>query len=211
MGTYIKIRYRGRLKSPSDVKQLITETEDICASNSWTFKIWDEDWNEPQTVHLNPSGQGMSFEGHAPLKGISFSVGASENIWLTFTPDGMLQSLFTLVHPTFFLDDEKFPWQRVKTGYDGAKSHIEMCKLFRYLEGRYFEIFEVMDESGYWEERDDAKFTKWMNDYIHDSQLLEEETNAILADESLTIDQKRERSFRLIKEHGEKYQKKNME
>ena len=64
------------------------------------------------------------------------------------------------VNPTFLLDDPYFPWQRVKTGYDGAKSHIEMCKLFRYLEGKYFEVFEVLDESGYWKSGDDAEFTQ---------------------------------------------------
>ncbi len=206
--TYIKIRYRGRLKNPSDVYPLTAETADICQSNNWTYKVWEEDWNKPQTVGLNSSAQGMNFEGHAPLKGISFSIGESETIWLTFTPDGLLQSLMTLVNPTFFLNDENFPWQRVKTGKGGVKGHIEMCKLFRYLEGKYFQVFEVMDESGYWKEGDDAKFTKWMNDYIRDSQILEEESNAIMADESLTMDQKRERSMRLIKEYGEKYRRK---
>ena len=206
--TYIKIRYRGRLKSPSDVQPLIVETEDICKSNGWTYRIWDEDWKELQTVHLNPAGQGMSFEGHAPLKGISFSIGESEGIWLTFTPDGMLQSLFTLVNPTFFLNDEQFPWQRVKTGYDGPKSHLAMCKLFRYLEDKYFEVFEVLDESGYWEERDDVKFTKWMNDFIHDNKLLAEEMAAVDADDSLSKEQKYETTIRLIKEHGEKYRAK---
>jgi len=111
--TYIKIRYRGRLKHPNDVHKLTTETADICQSNGWTHKIWEEDWDIPQTVHLNAAAPGMSFEGHAPLKGISFSIGKSETIWLTFTPDGLLQSLMTLVQPDFFLNDEKFPWQRV--------------------------------------------------------------------------------------------------
>ena len=208
MGTYIKIRYRGRLKSPSDVQQLITETEDICQSNGWTSKIWEEDWDEPQTVDLNASSQGMSFEGHAPLKGISFSIGESEGIWLTFTPDGMLQSLFTLVNPTFFGNDEAFPWQRVKTGFDGPKSHIEMCKLFRYLESKYFEVFEVLDESGYWEERNDAKFTKWMNGLIRDDKILEEEMAAIKENTLLSKDQKYERTMQLIKDYGEKYRRK---
>ena len=209
MGTYIKTRYRGRLKNPGDVHQLITETEDICQSNAWTYKVWTEDWKEPQTVHLNPAEGGMSFEGHAPLKGISFNIGESEMIWLTFTPDGLLQSLFTLVDPNFFLSDENFPWQRVKTGFDGATTHLALCKLFRYLMDKYFEVFEVMDESDYWNHGDDAKFTKWIDDMTHDNQLLEEEMNAIMADDSLSKKQKRERSFRLIKEFGEKYQVKD--
>jgi len=206
--TYIKIRYRGRLKYPKDVHQLTTETSDICQSNGWTHKIWEEDWETPQTVTLNSSAKGMSFEGHAPLKGISFNIGESEMIWLTFTPDGLLQSLMTLVQPDFFLDDDKFPWQRIKTGFDGAKSHIALCKLFRYLEGKYFEVFEVLDESGYWKEGNDEKFTKWINGYIHDNQLLKEELAAIKEGTSLSKEQKYEMSMRLIKEHGEKYRRK---
>ena len=204
---YLKIRYRGQLEQPNDVFQLIKETEDICRTNGWSYRVWEEDWIAPQTLTMEFRDGAMNFEGHAPLKGISFSIGESETIWLTFTPDGLLQSLMTLVQSDFFLDDDKFPWQRVKTGFDGAKSHIALCKLFRYLEGKYFDVFEVLDESGYWKEGNDAKFTKWMNGYLHDSQLLEEELAALDEDASLNKEQKYEMSMRLIKEHGEKYRR----
>jgi len=206
--TYIKLRYRGKLKHPNKVEQLIAETEDICQSNGWTYKIWDEDWSQPQTLTMGLADQAMKFEGHAPLKGISFSSKDSEGIWLTFMPDGILQSLFTLMNPTFFGNDEAFPWQRVKTGYDGATTHIALCKLFHYLADKYFEVFEVFDESNYWEEGDDAKFTEWINNLTRDNAILNDELANIMEDESLSKDQKRERSYRLLKEHGEKYRKK---
>jgi len=202
---YVKIRYRGKLSNPNTVYHLISETEDICKSNGWTYKVWEESWEEPSTLSLGGPGGGLSFEGHAPLKGISFSMGKSESIWLTFTPDGILQSLFTLVNPVFFLNDPDFPWQRVKTGYDGAKSHIALCKLFRYLSDKYFEVFEVLDETEYWGKQNDAELTEWMDGAIRDEKLLDEEMAAIDANTSLTKEQRYEMSMRLIKEFGEKY------
>jgi hypothetical protein len=157
----IKLRYRGRLKNPASVTALILEAEDICRSNGWQYVHWDEDWSEPASLHSSFDGSALHFDGHAPLKGISFGVGPSETIWLTFTPDGILQSLMTLVQPDFTGDAVDMPWQRVKTGFDGVATHLAICKLFRYLAGKYFEVFEVQDESGYWAHGDDARFAAW--------------------------------------------------
>ena len=101
-----------------------------------------------------------------------------------------------------------FPWQRVKTGYDGATTHIALCKLFHYLADKHFEVFEVLDESNYWTEKDDAKFTVWINNLTRDNVILDDELATIMEDESLSEEKKREMSYRLIKEHGEKYRRK---
>lgn len=202
---YIKLRYRGRLNNPADVHQLILETEDICRINDWSFHVWDEDWRKELNLSHSFSGEALKFEGHAPLKGISFSVENSETVWLTFSPDGTLNSLMTLTDPTFTGDDEYFPWQRVKTGFDGAKTHLALCKLFRHLAHRYFEVFEVMDESGYWQHGDDDRLTVWMDDLQREHQQFEDEMAVIEADESLTPEQKRVMFYRLIRDFGEKF------
>ena len=202
---YLKVRYRGKLKNPQEVQQLILETEDICRTNAWSYNIWDEDWSKPSNIQMGFSSQKIQVEGHAPLKGISFSIGESETVWLTFLPNGLLHSLITLANPTFFANDEKFPWQRVKTGFDGATTHLALCKLFRYLANKYFEVFEVLDESNYWIEADDAKFTKWINNLRRDKIVLEEELSAIEENTSFSAEQKREMFYRLMKEFGEKY------
>ncbi len=80
-----------------------------------------------------------------------------------------------------------------------------MCKFFRYLESKYFAVFEVLDESGYWKSDDDAEFTQWMNSYIQDSKILDEEIAALDEDESLDKEQRRERFYKLMKEFGGKY------
>jgi hypothetical protein len=202
---YIKLRYRGRLRDAATVQQLIHETEDICRTNSWPCHVWDEDWSKPASITQACTGEALEFMGHAPLKGLTFSIGASETVWLTFQPDGTLQSLLTLADPTFTADDVEFPWQRVKTGYDGAVTHLALCKLFRYLAGKYFEVFEVRDESGYWDHGDEARFTAWMGELIQSHQQLDDELAAVEADETLSPKQKKEAFYRLLNAFGEKF------
>jgi len=204
---YIKTRYRGKLKQPNTVYELIKETEDICRTNNWQYRIWEEDWSAPESLSMNASAEGISFEGHAPLKGITLTVGKSETIWLTFLPSGLLQSLLTIANPTFFLDDATFPWQRAKTGYDGAITHIALCKFLHYLADKYFDVFEVLDESGYWEHKDDAKFTEWINTAIRNHQLFAEGLDAIYNDESLSKEERHSQLRQLGKKFGTKQYK----
>ncbi len=203
---YLKLRYRGRLEpSPDNIVALIRETEDICRSHGWQYQIWDKDWAKPQGLTSTFTGSALKFEGHAPLKGISFRIGESETVWLTFQPDGVLQSLMTLADPTFTADATDIPWQRVKTGYDGAATHLAVCKLFRYLAGKYFEVFEVQDETGYWEHGDDDRVTKWLGDLALAQQQLDEELEALDADEALDPQQRRDRMYALLRGFGERF------
>jgi hypothetical protein len=199
-----KLRYRGRLRNPAEVHDLILETEDICRSNGWKHHHWDEDWALPASLRSEFTGSALSFEGHAPLKGISFSVGQSETVWLTFTPDGVLHSLMTLVDPDFTGDAVDMPWQRVKTCYDGPATHLALCKLFRYLADRYFEVFEVRDESGYWAHGDDARFTEWLNETSRSFQQFQEELAALSEDDSLSPAEHRKRMKLLLEGYGDK-------
>lgn len=124
---YIKLRYRARLAQPAQIHELISEVEDICQSHGWPYRVWGEDWQQPADVSGEFADGAINFKGHAPLKGVTFQIGDSETVWLTFQADGVLQSLMTLAEPTFTADDEYFPWQRVKTGLDGGKTHLALA------------------------------------------------------------------------------------
>lgn len=200
----IKLHYRGRLQDPAIVPALIQEAEDICRTNGWQYHCWDEDWSQPSQLSTTISEGVLHFDGHAPLKGISFGVGQSETVWLTFTADGILHSLMTLVQPDFTGDDVDIPWERVKTGFDGAATHLAICKLFRYLAGKYFEVFEVRDESGYWSHGDDARFTDWLSETRRSFQQFMDELERLYADESLSPEAHREQMRRLADAFREK-------
>ncbi|MBK8565253.1 MAG: hypothetical protein IPN76_18400 [Saprospiraceae bacterium] len=200
-----KLRYRGRLRTPAEVHALIHETEDICRTNGWKYHLWDKDWAKPASLHMEASDKGLNFKGHAPLKGINFSVGQSESVWLTFTPDGILHSLMTLAEPDFTGDDVDMPWERVKTCYDGPATHLALCKLFRYLADKYFDVFEVMDESGYWAHGDDARFTNWLEDIVRSFQQFQAELDALAEDDSLSPSEHRKRMRQLLDGYGDKF------
>ncbi len=128
-------------------------------------------------------------------------------MWLTFTPDGVLHSLMTLAEPEFTDDDIDLPWERVKTGFDGAKTHLEICKLFRYLAGRYFEVFEVTDESGYWAHGDDARFTEFITEAGRSFRQFEEELEALEEDDSLSLWEYTNRVKQLLDGYGDKFRR----
>jgi hypothetical protein len=111
----------------------------------------------------------------------------------------------TLVDPDFTGDDVDMPWERVKTGFDGAVTHLAICKLFRYLADKYFDLFEVMDESGYWAHGDDARFTNWLEDISRSFQQFQEEMDALAEDDSLSPSEHRKRMRQLLDGYGDKF------
>ena len=205
---YIKLRYRARLAQPDQVYELIPEVEDICRSHGWPYRVWDEDWHQPAKVSGEFADGALHFEGHAPLKGVTFQIGDSETVWLTFQADGALQSLMTLAEPTFTADDADFPWQRVKTGADGGKTHLALCKLFRYLADKYCAAFDVLDESGYWDKGgDDAHFLAWMEAFLLASQQLDAELAALSSNDTLSQEEHRAAMYRLMQDFVQRFPK----
>lgn len=202
---YIKLRYRARLADPTLAATLAAEVADICDSNGWQYRIWEEDWSKPNTLGMALEDGELHAEGHAPLRGISFSPHPEcETVWLTFTPDGILNSLFTLSEPTFTADDAAYPWNRVKTGFDGAKTHLAICNLFRFLEKKYFADLEILDETGYWGHGDAARLETWMDELNRDSKMLDEELAALLTDETIDPKKRKDIMYKLFRQYGER-------
>ena len=160
---YLKLRYRGQIQSPELVSKLTTETQDICDINGWKYHIWNEDWSLPADTQPALEEGALHFSGHAPLRGITFSPNTdTETIWLTFTSDGILHSLFTLSETLHTGTDTEYPWIRVKTGFDDTATHCAICHLFKYLSKQYFSTFDVLDESGYWEHGDQQQLSAFI-------------------------------------------------
>jgi len=201
---YYKFRYRGKLADPKKIYDFMAEAEDVCQSNNWEYHIWDEDWKQSTSISLTTTNQTMHFDGHAPLKGISFSVGESESIWLTFMPDGMLQSLMSLADPMFLGNDADFPWQRTKTGYDPPEIIIPMYKFLLYVSEKYCSVFEVTEEAEYWEHQDDARFTDWLNAIKRNRRIMEQELAALEEDHSLTKEASKKKFYAIMRKYGRK-------
>ncbi len=143
----LHLRYRGRI-APSDLNSLRQEVEEICSIQGWPYQIWDESWSESDSPPKS-------------LRGISFTTcPGAEMVWLTFQSDGVLQSLISRLNPTFVGKETDVPWQRMRIRLDEAAIHLSVCRLLRYLSTQYFELFEVQDESGYWQHEDEARLSQ---------------------------------------------------
>ena len=139
----VTIHYRGRLRDPNDIPAITAELEDICRSTEWKYRVYADTNNELRKLPF----RGISFQPHPE----------SENIWMLFLKDGRL------FFPLAFEEDgdpDELKWAHTKTQFAGADIHIALCRLLKYLSDRWFDVFEVYDEGGYWEKGDDVELNK---------------------------------------------------
>lgn len=147
----VTIHYRGRLREPGSISALTDEVRDICLANDWHHQVYDLVMDEDIPLSIIRHVAGRDQTG-IHLRGIYFRPHEeSESVMLTFTPDGRLLPIISVLmgmaYPTL---DDMF-WAHTKTQFAGAEIHAVICKLLRYLEKRYFTDWEVLDEAQYWE------------------------------------------------------------
>lgn len=56
------------------------------------------------------------------------------------------------------VNEEHGQWITFETQYAGVDTHMAIIKFFRYLSLKYFEVFELRDDSQYWETDDAAVY-----------------------------------------------------
>ncbi len=140
----ISIRYKGKLKSISSLKQLNSEVSEIGRALNWKPKVVND---------YSPRKKYLLYED---LVGITLRPEKSDALCLTFLTDGTLMGVMhgAIGNIKEALFEEEYQ-VTVKTQYAGAEVHIAAMKLLRYLEKKYFETFELSDETGYWESGDE--------------------------------------------------------
>jgi hypothetical protein len=138
----LTIHYSGKLRNPGCLPTLLDETIDICQTLQWEYNVLER-------------------HDKFPIEGIMAAPEGSEPLWLTFLEDG------TMCHPMIYeidleehggnLPPDAEHWLFTKTQYAGVDAHMAMIRLIRHLTEKYFERFELHDESQYWETGDEAK------------------------------------------------------
>jgi hypothetical protein len=128
----ITIHYTGRARSAKAIDQLIDAAQVFAVQRHWQFAMYDE------PVHiLDPRGEDETGSASGPYRGIIINPHPDcESIWFIFDASNELCG-FT------------------KTQFAPFQVHVEILKLLREIEP-YMETFEVMDESGLWENGDEA-------------------------------------------------------
>lgn len=137
----LTIHYTGHLRSNHEITELISDVTDICVTIGWRM------------MPIHPSNI-------MPAKGLIITPEGSESIWLTFLANGMLYDashfIYTSNPENEKIDERQGRWISTKTQYAGLDTHLAIIKMFRYLSQRYFKLFEMHDESSYWETNDVA-------------------------------------------------------
>jgi hypothetical protein len=137
----LTIHYSGTLRNPDVLPALIQEAVDIADSMQWAHEL------------IEPA-PGI------PVSGVIVAPEGSEPLWLTFHKDGFLCNpvLFEYVLEK---EGKEIPadaeqWLFTKTQYAGVEAHIALIHFIRHISQKYFERFELHDESRYWETKDEA-------------------------------------------------------
>ena len=157
----VTIAFKGKLKLPTLVENIIEDVEDICLTNNWWYRIINEEktsFEPPSLAYDKDSETGevkrINIEGELGLKGISFQPHKeSETIELFFDTEGVLRPIFSMI----FKGDSrvKYPWVFVKTQFAGVETHIKIINLLLYLRKKYFKKLDISDDGGYYPHRDE--------------------------------------------------------
>lgn len=155
----LSIHYSGQIKFAASLPSLIEEVVDISNVHGWKYHIYETKF--PDDTLDNQ----LSF---TPIYGINFTPTESETISLAFLSNG------TMICPARirFFADSKSEVERsyiftnsVKTQYAGVVMHQLIIHILKYLNGKYFENFQLKDESHYWETEDENLMREQFKEY----------------------------------------------
>ncbi len=137
----LTIHYSGKLRNPANLPALIEEAIDISESMHWPYEVIER-------------------LSDVPVNGILIAPEGSEPLWLTFHEAGFMCNpiLYSYVRDAEGVEipEDAEQWLFTKTQYAGVDAHMAMIKLMRHLSQKYFEKFELHDESQFWETDDVA-------------------------------------------------------
>ena len=134
----VTIHYKGRLKSPELVADLVMEVADICQTHDWKYHYIDETENDPIGIKL----RGIHFKPHEE----------SESVFFAFDSEGYLCNFLSMI--VGMERENKMQWVFTKTQFAGSETHIQVIHLLRYLKKKYFKKMIISDEGGYYPHND---------------------------------------------------------
>jgi hypothetical protein len=166
----ITIHYRGQLKSPTLIETFCREIQAIANLMEWECTVLDEDFEKPTDARLTWNEKGCEITGYLALKGISLDVHRGcQSVGFFFDLNGILRDPVQMASPLpgETVESIELPFSSVKTQYASPGIHITLVKLLKYLEKKYFQTFEVIDEGDYWKTGDEDALEEKMKFLTH--------------------------------------------
>lgn len=155
----LSIHYKGKLKKAAFLPELIQEVKDVAEIYKWKHQIFNA---------VFPYGRFTKEADFETFYGISFTPENCETISLIFLPSGRMVCPVRVNFSVQSVLKEKDSWiytNSVKTQFAGMRVHRIIIHFFKYLNEKYFEAFEMMDESYYWETNDEKKMEEQFKKY----------------------------------------------
>ena len=174
----LSIHFSGRLRKAEYLQTLIEEIKDISDVYGWKYHIFDRYF--PNNTFENST----SFEN---VYGINFTPTNCETVSVAFLSNGKMISPERIA---FFANTKNEPYIytiSVKTQFAGITVHQLLIRLFKYLNDKYFEDFQLNDESHYWETDDENLMRERFKEYdnLLDNVVLSIETFPIESGENI--------------------------
>lgn len=143
----LSIYYKGRFGSKASLQEMIAEVKDTAEIYKWEYHIFETEFNPAELQKKNTNQS---------IYGIIFSPPGSEPVQLTYLSNGRMSSPFIQEHIEGTDDDEKLRYNLfTKTQFAGFEVHRIIIDFLKYLNKKYFQEFELIDESQYWETGDE--------------------------------------------------------
>jgi hypothetical protein len=143
----LSIHYSGRLNKAESLPSLIEEVKDVSNVYGWKYHIFNTEFPD------NTFDSQTSFD---EIYGICFTPTNCETISFAFLSNGVMVCPACI---SFFAHSETersyIYTISVKTQFAGIIVHKLLIHLFNYLNDKYFENFNLSDESYYWETGDE--------------------------------------------------------
>jgi len=149
----LSIHYSGSFNPNASLQAMIEEVEDIAKIYQWSYYVFER--NFPKKSFDNPYND--------EIYGIDVTPPGCETISLCFLSNGKMSSIVNL---KFYCDSKNKEEQRylymlsTKTQYAGIEVHKIVIHLLKYLSGKYFSEFKLIDEGKYWETGDEKVLEK---------------------------------------------------
>lgn len=147
----LTIYYSGRLRDAATLENLIQEVEDACRAHNWNSFVFNREF---------PNHRFSTKTELDKVYGISFSPKDCEPVCIAFLSNGrmVLPFIIDLWAYSEKEDERNFIYSLfTKTQFAGYQTHKKIILLLKYLNEKYFEDFEMNDETEYWDTGDEAK------------------------------------------------------
>jgi hypothetical protein len=173
----IYIKYSGSIPSKPMVRQLEEEFIDISQISGWGYELVTENFNtlttasrrgqtEPEELNeLDDEDLLTLNSADVYLEGLVLKIDREmDPLKLTFDKKGKLASISFCTTDTVGLNKkltvkkyEFLYYPYIKLYTPNAERHIQVIKILDYLKKSYIKDLEVIDTSGYWNNRDEEE------------------------------------------------------